>query len=566
MSVVQTIRIAAAFVLALAGLLSAQPPGRRGGPLPPEAPPVKPEERCMVEGQVLNQASGEPVARANLILRRVDGRGDAPSSTSSDASGKFTMKDLEPGRYRLFVSRNGFVQQEYGARQPGRQGTTLALEKSQKIGGLVFKLIPHGVVSGRVTDEEGEPMSRVAMGVLRSGYMNGRRRLVQAGFAETNDLGEYRIFGLAPGKYYLSATYRGGMMMMGTVDRSAGASEESFVPVYYPGVMDTSAAQLLEVTAGGQLRGMDLTLRRTPTVRVRGRVANVSGANARRGVQLFLVARGQVGMMFPNTFGRTLDAQGNFEIRGVAPGSYILAADYYEEGKRLSARLPVEVGGSHVENLILTLAPGVELKGRLRAEGQSEADLKEVQVMLEVQEALPMGGGNASHVKEDGSLTISGLSPDKYSLRVNGLPPGFYLKSARLGDSDALANGVDLSQGAGGALEIVVSSAGAKVEGLVVDDNQQPAPGLTVVLAPEESKRAQAHLFQNVTTDQTGRYSFKSVAPGDYVLLAFEEMEPGAERDPETVKQFERSAEKISLKENGSETKQLKLIPAAAAN
>ena len=561
--------------LLIPAMLTAQPrpvqrgrTGARPGATAVEAEALKPEELCGLAGQVLNAATGEPLRKANLTLRRTEGRFDPGGSTSTDASGHFAMKGLEPGKYRLSVERNGFVRQEWGALRPGRSGATLTLDKGQHLRNIAFRLIPHAVIAGRVVDEEGEPLAGVLVRTMRFAFVQGRRQLMPGGSgAATNDLGEFRIFGLPPGKYYLSAEYRSTYMMMGAVDRSANDSqpEESYAAVYYPGTTDPAAAVQTDVPAGAVLRGLDLTLRKVPTVRVRGRVMNNVGAELRRS-SLMLVPRGSgaFGPMSRN-MAPLRDPRGTFEFRGVTPGSYLLMLDVYEENRRYTARTPVEVGSANVEGVVLVLSPGTELQGRLRVDGDAEADLGEVNVQLRTREFSPMGGFYTDRIQKDGSFTIRGVVPDTYVLGVYGLTGTWFLKSVRFGDEELRDASLRITEGASGTLEVIISPAGGQVEGLVVTAKQEAARAATVVLLPDSSRRNQTHLFKTVTTDQNGRFTLTGIAPGDYSLLAFEDLEPGAWQDADYLKQFERSAESLSIRENGHETRQLKLIPAEDA-
>jgi len=147
--------------------------GPTSQPQPPsQAPDTKPEDRCVIEGKVFSAATGEPVKRANLILRRADispSTGNMPTSysTATDAGGSFAMKDIDPGKYRLSVTRTGFVQAEYGARGPLRPGTTLTLASGQHLQDVNFRLTPHAVIIGRVVDEDGEPVANAQVQAMR---------------------------------------------------------------------------------------------------------------------------------------------------------------------------------------------------------------------------------------------------------------------------------------------------------------------------------------------------------------------------------------------------------------
>jgi hypothetical protein len=107
-----------------------------------------------------------------------------------------------------------------------------------------------------------------------------------------------------------------------------------------------------------------------------------------------------------------------------------------------------------------------------------------------------------------------------------------------------------------------LSPNGGQIDGTVLNTQQQPAGGATVVLVPGTGLREQTRLFKDVATDQTGHFSVKGIAPGDYKLFAWEDIEPGAYQDPEFLKPFESLGETFSIREGSRETTQLKLIPA----
>src|SRR5437899_6271843 len=269
-----------------AAILAAQPgPPRRGqqGGQQSAPAPVKPEDLGSVQGQVFNAASGEPLRKASVTLRKQEGPGQ-PMAASTDATGTFSLTGAEPGTYRLFAERNGFVRQEYCARGPDKAGTLLTIGKGQQVTGLALRLLPQAVVTGRILDDDGEPVRGVNVQAMRIGYNQGRKRLVTVGSALTNDLGEYRVYDLPAGKYYVSAVLRN------AAQNALG--KERYLPVYYPGTADPSTAVQLDIPAGTQMRGIDLTMRRGPTVNVRGKIANAASDNPARGASIRLVTRG----------------------------------------------------------------------------------------------------------------------------------------------------------------------------------------------------------------------------------------------------------------------------------
>ncbi len=478
----------------------------------------------------------------------------------TDAGGRYVLQEIEPGTYNLSAERNGFTRAEYEGRGAGRE--TIALNPGQHARDVLFRMRPHAVIAGRILDEEGEPVERAQVSVMRYAYRRGKRQLMPSGTAMTDDLGEYRIFGLAPGKYYLTVRYRQPNQMM-TQDRTPGGEpQEGYAATYFPGTNDPAGAAPIEPAAGTQLRGIDVTLRKTRTVRIRGRVVNTLGEQVPRNTMLRLLPKDQFfGGFFSDMVTRVQPQQGTFEFRGVAPGAYTLMAQWWDEGKGYRIRQPVDVGNNNLDNVTLLLTAGLEIKGQVRVEGPEEANLAVVQVWLD-SDGPNFGGRSATNLKEDDSFTLSDVSPDQYTVHVMGLPQGFYVKSIRMGDMDALETGLNLTNGAAGSLEIVLNPNGGQVEGAVINTKQQPAAGATVALVRDAAHRQQIRLFKTAMTDAYGHFTITGIAPGDYTLFAWGHIEDGAYQDPEFLKPYENQGYTVAIREGGKETAQLKLIPA----
>jgi hypothetical protein len=514
-------------------------------------------ERCTVEGRVVKAGTGEPLNRARIILRKTDAR-DVSYSASTGESGRFFIQDVQPGRYRLSAERNGYLRTNYGQRRANQAGAVLTLSPGQRAGDIVLNLVPFGVISGRVVDEAGEPVPRVRVTALRSSRESGRRQLVAAVTDASDDRGEYRIFGLAPGKYYVSAAPSptpGGMM---------GEDEgEQYVPFFYPGVTEPGQAAPLEVPGGREINSVDFRLIRMPTVRVRGKVVPAAtGSRLDRDIPIvvFLMPRSE--MFSSRVLNATAGPDGNFDIRSVGPGSYVLTAFQANEQRRLFARLPIEVGGSTIDGVNLVLIPGLEVTGRVRLEG-GEVEVKDIRILLQSRNGSIGGSGGVAPVKPDGTFALQNVAADDYQFSVLGLSGDAYLKAARIGGMDILAGGVDLSRGnVPGPLDVLVSYAGGHVEGTVSGDDQQPAAGATVVLVPEGERRSRPELFRSTSSDDSGRFVLRGIPPGDYQVFAWEDVEQGAWLDTDFLRDYERSGEALSISERGRINLQLKVIPA----
>ncbi|MBV6430158.1 MAG: hypothetical protein IANPNBLG_00261 [Bryobacteraceae bacterium] len=538
---------------------------------PPTAPAApqryKPGELCTIAGVVRNAVTGEPLRKADIMLMRNDSRTpQPPSRTSTNAEGRFAMKAIEPGQYRLLVSRNGFVRTEYGARRPGgfMSGTTLNLSKGQTLDTIEFRLLPHSVITGRVTDEDGDPVMGASVQLVSPRYYQGRKQMLPMSSAMTNDLGEYRVFGVAPGRYYLSVTGRQSSDY--AVDRSAGSKPgEGYAPTYYPGTESIASAARINVSTGRTIEGMDVTLRKTLTFRVKGKVMGVpSGLN--RPVMISLSARDENMMSaVPRMLSSASTQNGEFEISGARPGAYVLQAVYSESPNEvMSGRLAIEVTEHDLEHLTVNLSPGGEVRGSVRIEGEgSSFNARGISVYLQPRGRLHMMGNTNVLVKANGDFTIPNTPPDLFDVRIQGAPPEFYVKSIRLGEIDVLEHGLDLTQShAASGLDILLSPTAAQLQGSVADEKGDPVRGAAVVLRPTMTEPAAlaSQLLKFVSTDQNGSFRLQGITPGEYNLISFDGADMFEAQDPDLFQEHSAAAVKLVLKDSARETKQLKVV------
>ena len=421
----------------------------------------------------------------------------------------------------------------------------------------VFRLIPNAVIAGRVSAEDGEPVAGVSVQVLRYLYVGDERQLIPAGQGETNDLGEYRIVGLAPGQYYASAT----------VGARPQAGEEGFAPTFYPGTTNPSHATPIRVLAGDELSHIDFTLLPAPTVRVRGQVINSVGNRPGSNTQVFLLPQALAFRSSALRRARVEDEKGTFEIRGAAPGSYDLVAVHVDEERQYLTRIPIEVWHTDVEDVTLVIRPGVELAGRIYVEGNAlpgQLKMTELAVYLRPLENAPrFGKPEAAKVNAGGSFQLENVAHDRYRVNVLGLPEDYYLKAARVGGRAVLDEGLDLSGGRPwGKLELVVSSAGARLDGVVLTEELQGFGGASVVLIPEERSRRDPRLYRKTPTDQHGRFTLRGIPPGEYKLFTWEEVELGVYHDRDFLLLYENFGQPVRLHEADRVAVQLDLPPA----
>ena len=523
---------------------------------------------CAVEGRVRNAVTGEPVKNARLLLRPTGAspnvsRSQTSYRASTEEDGHFVLNNIEPGSYRLSAESVGFVSTEYGSRDRMGVGTILSLYAGERLQDVMFRLTPHAVIAGHVLNEQGEPIPLVQVQAMHYRYSMGRKLLSSFGGAATNDLGEYRIFGLPPGRYYLRATYRSNAISDAVVEYSASrTSDDDYVPTYYPRATEPAAATAIEAPAGAQLRGIDFLLSKSRTVHISGQVNNANG----KGIITVMLAPADPAMDLSLNRTYLTDPQGLFDIRGVVPGLYAFVASALDATGSLTARQAVDLNDS-LENFNLTIPPALELLGHVLVEGAQRPSLSDVHVSLRPRERTPIFGPLPNtRVKEDGTFSLSNISPDSYDLIAFDLPDGYYVKSLKMRDQDVLDAGVNLSRESVGPVSITLARGAGQAEGAVLTTQGQPAPGVTVTLIPQdERRRDQLRLYRSTTTDQQGRFRLNSVNPGRYKLFAWEDIEDGAYMDPEFVKPVEDRGVLVTIVENSDERFQLRLILAAGA-
>lgn len=534
---------------------------------PPATPDQKSPERCSIDGAVTRADNGLPLRKVTIAAapepRPSSSTPPRPVVATTDVEGKFAL-NLPPGRYILIASRAGFLPTIYGQRLPNGPGTPLTLAPGEHLKDIAFRLQAGSAISGRIVDEDSDPLVGVRVQALRWGYRNGKRQLVHAGGSSSDDRGEYRIHSLAPGRYYLSASYSGPGYGYGRVGLAVGSNLQDYAATYYPGVNDASQATAIELRPGDDIPGINFRLVPGHAVRIAGRVQLPASQPSRAGLSVSLVSR-RPGGAWAGWASYPVDAkQGTFEIPAVAPGSYVLLvnSDEFKPGakSRLQGRLDLEVGNSDIDDVLLVLRPGVEIAGQLRLEGAADLDPARLRFSLIPEDSLPMGGG-FTDVKSDFTFSIPDVADGDYRLYLDGLPEDVYLSSARFGVRDVLRDGLSL-RGRGGSLDITVSATGGRLTGAVVNDRAQPFAGATVVLVPDESSRIRSDLYRRANSDQYGRFTLRGVAPGKYKAFAWETIEPGAYQDPDFLRAYEDLGQSVDVAPSSRTALDLKVIPA----
>lgn len=526
---------------------------------------------CTIAGTILSANTGESLKKAQITIYKDQGDNEPhPQTASSDASGNFSIDHLAAGRYELRVSRVGYLDTQYGQDKPDKPGAVLTLIAGHKMTDLLFRMQRTAVITGRITDEDSEPAREAPVETFSRTIVRGKPKIERVGAANTNDLGEYRIFDLPPGQYFILA----GSPRANSVNYPGSASQETsnYPPTYFSGATDISRASAIEVKSGDEVSGIDIVLSLgapSRTYRIHGHVVNSISQHPDANIIVTLAPRERSNEEGLFTAGdknaRPNEETGEFEIQGVAPGEYIVIAVWFEAGKVRTGTQSVDVIGSDVRDVSILLTRGIDISGRVRFEGKAAASASGIVVSLSpFQGETPFSPGGEAKVRSDGSFVLSEVGDGSYSINVYSKCTECYVKSAKANGVGLLDQGVQIGSGnAPSSVVIVYSSNTATVNGTVSAKDDLPAPGALVVLIPDIAARQKTDRYQSSTTDQYGRFEIRGVPPGHYKAFAWEKVSEDSYRDPDFLKPFESSAESVGLSENDRKSVQLKLIPAA---
>jgi len=528
----------------------------------------------IISGVVIDSASGDPVKKAVVTLT-LHATPRAWATLRTDGSGQFRFENLPAGNYDLRAVKQEIGTAIYGANHAGEVGDLIALGDGGRREGLKLRFIHAASISGHVVDSEGDPVTQAQVILLRPGRNLGERVVTNYRQAQTNDRGEYRIMNVDPGSYYLS-----------TASRPVPTGHEILVGQYYGGAREWKDSTPVTLHGGEVLTGFDFHLISQPAVQLRGRItglppepapapppqqAEAGGrfqmrkgfANGGQGVGISLTAL-EAGAQW----GRGAGANGpdqTFEMGDIPPGRYRIEATTDREGKKYTGSQIIDVQPG-MGDVILTMAPGLDIIGQLHVEGQLPQPPPKFSVLLATGNTNGRRGNGVgpAEVGADGKFTLKDVPPGEWDLQVNPIPRGAFLKSAMLGEKDVRFAMMQIEAGSDAPIRIVVSMHTAKISGEVDPAGGDPK-GAAIILAPTGKFHDLARFYYGVTADDQGKFRIFGVAPGKYKIFAVEKLAVATLRNPEAADQLntllEGGAQEIDLAEDASLELHPKLIP-----
>ena len=517
---------------------------------------------AQLSGRVMSLESGRPLRRATV--RAFGSELREGRSATTDADGRWTLKGLPAGKYAVSVTKGGYVTLNYGQRRPFDQGQQVDVAAGQAIEKLDVSLPKGGVIVGRIQDEFGEPFAGIRVATMRSRYVNGQRRLVAVGPTDiTDDIGQFRLHGLAPGEYYVSAT---------NANVSFDVSEDrlGYATTYFPGTPMLGEAQRVTVTQGQETANINFDLAPTRVANVSGMATNSQGkplANS-----LIVLTSPLLSAGIPTLSPAMVRPDGSFTISNVTPGEYrletyaiadvqALTAAAGQSGVAETVSMPLTVTGEDITGLSVVAMPTTTATGRIAFEGEPNPKIVPgaVTVMAVPPALTSIIPGGLGRVREDWTFEARGLT-DKRIFRVNP-PSGWFLKSVSLKGNDITDAGIECKPGEDiSGVEVLLSKQAGSVAGTVMLEGKRATDYVVVAFAADRTRWGVASRFVRTTKpDQSGRFEIKGLPAETYLVIALEYLEPGEEADPEVLERLRSHATEVTMAEGEAKVVSLKI-------
>ena len=515
-----------------------------------------------MRGTILTADTGTPVRRAQV--RAVSANRRDTRLVTTDPQGAFEFRDLPAGRWDVTASKAGFVTMRFGQRRPLEAGRPIEVADAQVMERVNFSLPRGAAITGRVLDEFGDPVANARVRAMRYQFTEGPRHLTPIGIvAQSDDTDAFRLYGLMPGDYYVSAILRAL-----PVDDPADAT--GYAPTYYPGTGSVTAAQPVSLAVAEEA-SISFALMPVRTARVSGNVVDFTGAPLANG-SVILGSTDSTGAP-PAVFGAgsRIRPDGTFILSNVAPGSYTLMATSGGPGRRGGGEnvemgsLPIAVAGEDLTGVMVVTSLGATLTGSVTSAQGSTAKLQTASLQITAQ-PVPFEramGNRPARVDADGTFTLTNLFRPRL-IRVTGLPQAWALEAVIVGGSDVTDRPVDFQPNDQiKDAQILLTDRVTQIAGTVSDRDGETSRDFTVIVFPEDETKwaPPSRYVKSARPDQQGLFKIRALPPDDrYLSVAVDYLEEGGASDPEFLDEMKGRAIRFRMGSGASATVDLKLV------
>lgn len=508
----------------------------------------------IIRGVVTAADTNTPLRRAQVVASSA--QNGPPRAASSDANGRFELAGLPAGQWTVTASKGGFVSQQYGQRRSLESVAPIDLGDGQRFTAN-FALSRGGVITGRISDEYGDPVTGARVEVLRLQTAQGRRRLVPAGTAnQTDDTGAFRVYGLDPGEYYVGARFQ-------VAFQPGDRPPANFAPVYYPGTGNLADALRIKVEASAEQSGINFAVIPVRVVTISGTVTDTAGSPAQAVIALQSTSAID-GPLNVRAQSRS-SPDGSFSINDVAPGEYTLEVNTVQGRGGATApevaSIPLVVGSDDVTGLAIVTSKGGAIRGSVATDGGTRPTTTNLQVS-----AQPIGGGLrgtglVAQVGSSGTFELAGLA-GSYALRVDRVPDGWAVKSITLNGREMADVAFDVRGTDQIAARIVLTDRINELTGTVRAGGQASA-NASVVVFPEDPAfwPFPSRRVRTTRVDKDGVFRLRALPPGQrYLAIAVDYLEQGEFQDPEFLQRMKPRGVAITLGDGETKNIELPLI------
>jgi hypothetical protein len=557
---------------------------------PPQQVPAQ-SGTGVIQGRVLRAGTTEPIADAAVALNPfgspVPGpRGAGPASPPgpaipnrvvvTDPEGKFEFRDLPPGRHTAVAQRTGFAA---SSMEPQVASVSVIVANGQTAHADIF-MTPTAVIRGRVRDVSGQFASNIPVEALTIRYSSGLPSLptlVAAARRSTDDRGEYRLFGIPPGDYYIGATPR---PLSATAAVTGG---DRSAKTFHPAAVDVSRARKITIHGGEDFQNVDIAIQAQETFKITGTVGTTLAAvappstaqgafaviaqNQNATIQMMLAPRDRTKPDVGGSRGVTVPVPssgvGTFEIPNVMPGSYDLLALFNTNSALPAiARTVVDVRNENVSGLALTIRPaGAQIRGSITVDGN--VPRPGTQIVFTPADVLGrLGMAMPARTEDDGSFMISGVPDGRFRLPFNAvsLAQDFYVDDVRQGGVSVFDSGFEARGADSDPIQVLIKSGSGSLDGTLQDASGRLLRDGVIALVPATRRENEA-LYHSSRSDSTGNFSIRGITPGDYKLFAWDSMPGSAHYNAAFLEKYEERGMPITIAVGAKLTPKVTAIP-----
>ena len=453
-------------------------------------------EAGVIQGVIIEQASGRPISRTIVRLEAVPGGATiavVPMAVRTGRSGQFTFPAVAPGLYLLKVLRQGYFPAAYGQRLPIGRGTPIEVTTDSKLFAEI-RVRRKGALTGVVQDENGIAAPGVQVVAYRA-----RMPLRSAGLAISDDRGVYRIHGLDPGKYWVRSAAH-------TLEDGTG-----WLPTYSPQGRETRDARIHRVTVDAETAYADVTPDSGTLLRLGGTVI------CDRGGSVTVIASSETGRRSTQT-----GCGGMYRFEGLAPANYEVFATL-QDGT-LASFVELHLSGN-MDGLNISLQPVPAIEFEVRRSGSNAVTNIPYKLVGRRQDMAE----TESEQEIKGSRVL--LAPGHWEFRATQVPAGQYVESignpfsggGRRARLEGASDWFDVLIDPRGTqrIRVVVSDRAGRISGKVMQEGKG-VPGAPVFLWPvaDSARRSIGGRYLLLLSDVDGRFNYDSLPPGEYRMLA----------------------------------------------